>query len=253
MQVIVTRPREQSGAWIDGLRAHGLDAVSLPLIAIGPAADRAPVEAAWSELPSQAAVMFVSANAVQHFFDAAPGGAAWPAATLAAATGPGTAAALVAHGVPPAQVVQPAADAARFDSEHLWPQLATRDWVGRRVLIVRGEGGRDWLGERWREAGAEVHWLQAYRRASPVLDADERSVLEAALRAPADRVWVFSSSEAIEHLGRLVPPGTPWSAHSALVTHPRIGEVARAAGFGRVVEGGADLASVLACLESLRS
>jgi uroporphyrinogen-III synthase len=251
VKVIVTRPREQSRAWIDGLQAHGLEAVALPLIAIGPAADRAPVEAAWFDLPRQAALMFVSANAVEHFFDAAPGGAGWPPGTLAAATGPGTAAALIARGVPPAQLVQPAADAERFDSEHLWPQLAQHDWAGRPVLIVRGEGGRDWLGERWREAGAEVRWLQAYRRAVPALDAGARALLAAALAAPADHVWVFSSSEAIANLGCLVPTGTPWTAHTALATHPRIGDAARAAGFGRVVEAGADLGSVVACLESL--
>ena len=34
---------------------------------------------------------------------------------------------------------------------------------GKRVLIVRGDGGREWLAERLREAGADVTLVAAYR------------------------------------------------------------------------------------------
>ena len=94
MRLIVTRPAAQAGPWVNALQALGLDAQALPLIGIAPPHDLAPVRAAWSGLAHQRLVMFVSANAVEHFFAARPAGALWPAALPAGSTGPGTSAAL---------------------------------------------------------------------------------------------------------------------------------------------------------------
>src|SRR5262249_50262382 len=155
---------------------------------------------AWAALSSDALAVFVSPNAVAHFFAAAPP-ADWPPRVLAACTGPGTAAALRAHGVPPAQVHEPPADAAQFDSEALWnAHLAPRDWRGRSVLIVRGDGGRDWLADTLSARGATVRFVQAYARALPTLDAAARLRLGDALEHAREHLWLFSSSQAIEHL-----------------------------------------------------
>jgi hypothetical protein len=67
--VIVTRPAREAVQWVEDLRAAGLDAVALPLIVIEPVADAAPLRAAWSHLADYAALMFVSATAVEHFFE----------------------------------------------------------------------------------------------------------------------------------------------------------------------------------------
>lgn len=130
MRVIVTRPAAQAGPWVDALRTQGVDARALPLIGIEPLIDDAPVRATWRGLDAMALVMFVSANAVQHFFSARPRGLAWPDSTIAGSTGPGTSAALRAAGVPETALVEPAASAGRLDSEALWAQLASRDWRG---------------------------------------------------------------------------------------------------------------------------
>lgn len=227
---LVTRPADQAGAWVERLRAAGLVAEALPLIDIAPPADPAPVQAAWRQLSDCALVFFVSANAVQHFFALRPFGTAWPAATRAAAPGPGTAAALRALGLDP---LEPAPDAPAFDSEALWQRLRQDDWSGRRVLVVRGEDGRDWLAEQLRAAGATVDYVAAYARRPPQPDAAGRARLAAALAAPAAHLWLFSSSEAVRHLQALaaLPPGA-----RALATHPRIAAAARAAGFAEVLE-----------------
>ncbi|MFO1294491.1 MAG: uroporphyrinogen-III synthase [Rubrivivax sp.] len=232
LRVIVTRPAAQAGAWVDALRALGVDAAALPLIGIEPAAEPERLDAAWAGLAAQALVMFVSANAVQQFFAAARG-RPWPAAVTAGCTGPGTQAALRAARVPAERIVAPADAGSRFDSEALWALLAARDWRGRRVLVVRGEEGRDWLAETLRAAGAEVAFVAAYRRVAPHWGEAERALLEAALAAPRRFVWLFSSSEAVRHLATLAPPSA-WPGARALATHPRIAEAARAAGFGRV-------------------
>lgn len=243
LRAIVTRPAAQAAAWVDDLRALGVDAVALPLIAIQPVADPAPLQQAWSALERWAMVFFVSGNAVQHFFAHRPDGRAWPPGTLAAAPGPGTAAALRDAGVPAGCVAEPAADAPSFDSESLWTRLRDRDWAGREVLIVRGEQGRDWLAEQLRAVGAQPRYLAAYERGAPAPDAAARALLHAARRDPAGHLWLFSSSEAVRHLAALWP--VPAGA-CALATHPRIADAARAAGFGTVRECSATLEAVAA-------
>lgn len=235
LRVIVTRPQDQAEGWVESLRGLGVDAVALPLIGIGPPADPAAVQAAWLSLAGCALVVFVSPNAVQRFFAARPAGVGWPAATLAGSTGPGTSAALRAAGMPEAQLVEPAADAPSFDSEALWARIASRDWRGRRVRVVRGEDGRDWLAGTLAERGAQVDFVAAYRRVPPAADAPTLSLLHAAQREPARHLWVFSSSEAVRNLQALAP-GADWSPALAVASHPRIAEAARAAGFGHVDE-----------------
>ncbi len=232
MRLIVTRPAAQAAPWVAALRALGLDAQALPLIGIAPPQDLAPVQAAWRALDAKALVMFVSANAVEHFFDARPAGFDWPATLLAGSTGPGTSAALRAAGV--LHLEEPAADAPQFDTEALWARLATRRWQGARVLVVRGDGGRDWLAETLRTHGAQVDFVAAYRRVPPVLDAAGRALLAAALAAPTQHLWLFSSSEAVVHLQGL-SGADDWLAAQAFASHPRIADAARSAGFGRVM------------------
>jgi uroporphyrinogen-III synthase len=233
MRVIVTRPPAQAAAWVDRLNALGVHAQALPLIGIGALDDPAPLLAAWRDLASKALVVFVSANAVQHFFARRPAQAPWPPQTLAGSTGPGTSAALRAAGVTDQQLVEPAADAPSFDSEALWALLALHNWRGRQVLVVRGEDGRDWLAGTLREHGADVGFVAAYRRLPPTVDAAGRALIDAALADPAHHLWLFSSSEAIGHLLSLAP-SADWSASRAAASHPRIVQTARGAGFGRV-------------------
>jgi uroporphyrinogen-III synthase len=232
MRLIVTRPPAQAAAWVAQLQALGMEACALPLIGIAPVADGMPLRRAWAGLGVYTLVLFVSPNAVQQFF-AWGGQAGWPGNTLAASTGPGTTAALREAGVDPAAIAEPAADAPTFDTEALWGRLSNRDWGGRRVLIVRGEEGRDWFAETMRRHGAEVDFIAAYRRLAPQADATSVALIGAALAAPQQHLWLFSSSEAIAHLGRLAP-GADWSASRAAASHPRIVQTALAAGFGRV-------------------
>ncbi|MEO6361655.1 MAG: uroporphyrinogen-III synthase [Caldimonas sp.] len=247
-RVVVTRPAAQAAEWVARLQAQGIDAEPLPLIAIVAATDAGALDRAWASLPSQRLVIFVSANAVDGFFSARPDATGWPKATIAAAPGPGTSAALRRAGVDTGVIVEPAADAMQFDSESLWLQLAAWQWAGASALIVRGDGGRDWLGERLREAGARVETVDAYRRAVPCLAPPLRRTLDT-LAHDVDAIWLFSSSQSIDHLEQLAA-GASWAGSRAIATHPRIVERARAAGFGVVRPCGASLAAVVACIQS---
>lgn len=258
MRVIVTRPAAQAASWVEALASHGIEAVALPLMRICAPIDSEPVAAVWQQVDASRLVFFVSANAVVHFFAMRPADASWPAGVLAGSTGPGTTAALRAGGVATAHIVEPAADSAQFDSETLWQQrLRQFDWHGATVHIVRGDGGREWLADTLREHGATVNFVAAYRRAEPDWDASALALLARALAQPADHLWLFSSSESIEHLTRHLaqsnPPLALPAGARALATHPRIAGTARLAGFAQVQLVHPGLADMVASLQSAPS
>lgn len=253
MRVIVTRPAAQAADWVAQLRANAIDAVALPLIGIAPVADPAELHAAWRALPAQRLVIFVSPNAAEQFFAQCPAGAPWPPDLLAGSPGPGTTRVLVGLGVPAAQVIEPASDAPQFDSESLWAQLRGRAWQGTQVLIVRGDGGREWLAQTLQDAGAQVAHVTAYRRVPPSFEGEPAELLQAALDRPEAHLWFFSSSEAIDNLAAGAPAGTAWGAAGAVATHPRIAARARQLGFARVTEARPSLAAVIACIQSFGS
>ncbi len=256
--VVVTRPVAQAPGWVQALRDAGLDAVSLPLITIAPVADAEPARNAWEHLQEFSAVMFVSANAVEHFFCLRPAASARgrrsdESVVRAWVTGAGTRRSLRLFGWPEDRIDAPDDASEQFDSETLWRQVQAQVRAGSRVLIVRGAddtgawAGRDWLSLRLVEAGAQVEQLPVYRRMVPVLAPGEQALAQRC--AAAGSVWLFSSSEAIRNLSTLLPR-QDWRAARALVTHVRIGEAARAAGFGVVWTSRPALADVVASIKS---
>ena len=278
-RVIVTRPARECQHWVEQLQRSGFAAEALPLIEIGPAAAPQDVQAlqnAWETLNAYAACLFVSGNAVSYFFklnqslaqvrrahsaieNVAPdSSASLPPYLRFMAPGPGTAAALLAEGVPAQQIDGPAPDAAQFDSQALWATVGARDWQGRRVLIVRGQtmsgqrgeptnaaaSGRDWIARQWRAAGATVDFLPVYVRRAPQLSA---AMQQRARAACSDRsVWLLSSSEAVDNLVAL--GGMDLSRARAVATHPRIADAARAAGWGVVAESRPQLEDITEAL-----
>jgi uroporphyrinogen III methyltransferase/synthase len=250
---VITRPAGQSASLLVRLAEEGIDALEFPLIAIGPAEDEAPLREAFASLDRYALVVFVSPNAVDHAF--ARYGAIWPHALPIGVVGPGSVAALARHGVaaPAYRVISPAQassddDAARFDSEALFAAIDTtlgeRALEGKRVLIVRGDGGREWLAERLREAGAEVQPVAAYRRIvpEPSIAAWDRVH---ALLAGKPHAWLVTSSEGVRNLDELAREHLTAGELAALrraplvTPHPRIAETARGLGFDSITVSGA--------------
>ncbi len=284
-RVIVTRPERECLHWVKQLQQRGFAAEALPLIEIGPADDLKDVQAlqhAWDTLEAYTACLFVSGNAVNYFFKqnkppaqvkraqeaiknvASGTSASLPPLLRLMAPGPGTAAALLAAGVPAQQIDGPAPDAAQFDSQALWATVGgAHDWQGRRVLIVRGQTisrqrddpanaaapGRDWIARQWGAAGATVDFLRVYLRRAPQLSAAQQQRAGAA--SSDGSVWLLSSSEAVDNLVAL--GGIDLSRARAVATHPRISEAARAAGWGVVLESRPQLEDITAALAKMAS
>lgn len=260
-RVLVTRPRREAEDWVRALRDRGIDASALPLIDIAPPVDRVPLMCAWRTLSGCTAVMFVSANAVDGFFAAVPGGV-WPAGTSAWATGPGTAAALQRAGVPQGAIACPASDAAQFDSEALWERVQADLPPAPRVIIVRGDDagmreageggrlgvGRDWLAAQITGRGGVVDMVVSYVRRAPLWDAAEQARADSAARDGT--LWLFSSSEALRHLRQLLPD-TSWQHARAIATHERIARAVLLAGFAVCTVCRPALDDLVASIESM--
>lgn len=249
--VVVTRPEREAAVWVSALSAHGFAPVALPLMAFGPPADMAALQACRQRLADYSAVMFVSPQAVHAFWPVA----AWPVGVRCWAPGPGTARALYQLGIPENAIDQPAADATQFDSEALWPVVRAQLRPGARVLVVRGEqaadraagpapgeaaspqaqpsqgSGREWLARQCEQAGALVDFCVAYGRGVPVWSQQQHALAERALADGA--IWLLSSSESVGHLKQLQPVSN-WAGARALATHPRIATSALAMGFAEV-------------------
>jgi uroporphyrinogen-III synthase len=118
-----------------------------------------------------------------------------------------------------------------------------------KVLLFKGQGGRDLLAQTLAARGATVMPVEVYRRLPPSKDFGE--VLAQAGQGGLSAV-VLSSSEAVRHFGALIP-----SADRAFLDvtpvfcpHPRIAEAARAIGCRRVVLAESGDAGILAALST---
>lgn len=290
MKVLLTRPRRDAEALAQRLAgrkaADGtpIEPIVFPALGIVPQTDPAALaalDAALARLESYQLVVFVSPNAIDHALArlARP----WPATVPVGVVGPGSVAALKAHGIaPPAYTVHapgglgsvtPPSTAqpdARYDSEALFATLDPAHLAGARVLIVKGNGGRPWLAEQLAAVGAGVDLVEAYRREAPGPDPAARAAVAALIAGNTPAAVVVTSSEGLVHLRGLVAAigeqggsggqggagdesaaGHAWLTRCTLfVPHVRIAENATAAGLTRMVPTGAGDENIIRTLES---
>ena len=93
-----------------------------------------------------------------------------------------------------------------------------------------------------------MEFVVSYQRRPPnMLESDQLLARQA---AEDGSVWLFSSSEAIANLVAACA-GQSWAKAKAVVTHGRIAQAARDAGFSVVCESRPTLAALMASIESL--
>lgn len=254
--VVITRPAAQAGPLAANIAALGWPVTLLPLLeihALDGEDECAQLQAVLARLTGYDLVAFVSPNAIDCVFAHL---AAWPPGVPLAVVGEGSKMALAAHGVTAANAsITSPFDTARSDSEHLLLALDLPALRGKRVLIVRGDGGRDYLADGLRAAGAEVEFVTAYRRKVPTLTPALRATLENLLQHNND--WIITSSEALRGLLALLGEMgdekmavVKMQQQHLIVPHARIAQTAAALGFARVTLTGSGDAGVLAALQS---
>ncbi len=245
--VVVTRPAHQARGLVEALERAGARPIAFPALEIVPPRDLAALDTVIDRLHEYDLAIFISPNAVEHAVGrirARRGDL--PAGLRVAAVGRGSARELKRLGVG-VDIVPPA----RADSEALLalPELQEEAVRGRRVVIFRGEGGRELLAETLRARGARVDYGEAYRRARP--QADVGVLLRHWARGEIDLVTV-TSNEALTNLFEMVGQlGRRWLRDTPLVvTGERQAALARELGMrGEVrVAGGAGDEQLMAAI-----
>lgn len=242
-RVLVTRPAHQADALCRMIEAAGGCALRFPVLDILPVCDPTTVQTGLARLADYDLAIFVSANAVSHTL-AALAPRPWPTSVAVAAVGSATAQALAAQSL---EVIQPSRG---FTSEALLALPVFQHMTGRRVLILRGNGGREHLRATLLARGAEVDYLEVYRRAQSQADP---AALLAAWRSDGIDAVLVASGETLHKLLAIVGTlGVPLlRAATLVVAHARSAELARRLGLDGAIIVAAD-ATDGAMLEALK-
>ena len=244
-RLLLTRPAEECAATAAVLAEHGVQSASLPLLAIEPLAETPAQRTTLLALDRYAAVVVVSKPAARLALERL--GRYWPQPPLDQpwfSVGAATGAILQQRGL---NVCWPVAG---DDSEAL---LALPQWAEAldvpepRVLIVRGEGGREHIAETLRSRGAQVDFLELYRRNLP--DYPSGTLIQT-LRSERLNAVVVSSGQGLLSLHELA--AADWGALVELplfVPSPRVAHMAAQLGAKIIVDcRGAGTAALLAAL-----
>jgi uroporphyrinogen-III synthase len=215
--VAITRPIDQAIKLTQLVETAGGHVIPFPLIEISALNDYSAFEQLIATIDQYDWAIFISSNAVQngmpHLLKQGI-----PDSLQFAAIGPVTAKELQDYGIQ--HVLIPDGD--RFDSESLLSMPEMQDMQGKKIIIIRGIGGRDVLANALKARGAEVTFGECYQRINP------QTNCVALAQATAKRQLhciVVTSSEAMRHLMDLAGE-TDWLKQVTLcVNHARVAEL----------------------------
>jgi len=227
-RVLVTRPHPRGETLCRLIEEAGGKSILLPTLEIIPDTRVSPrgLALAFSDASS---VIFVSRNAVicsRRLVDNLP--AALQTARIFA-VGEGTMQELAAAGVN--NVIVPARESS---SEALLErkELQARQIKGRKVLVVRGNGGRELLGNTLQARGACVDFMQVYRRQRPFLPPGS---LQRIWREQRPDIIVVTSEQGLRNLIGMTGTADRKALFTArlVVISSRLADIAGNAGFAR--------------------
>ena len=249
--IVVTRPSGQARQLIEvltssieqsGIAKRSLpEIVSLPLLTIVPKADHSLADHIATTLKDADLAIFVSPNAIECVMrllerdwqdfskKIIPIGVMGGSSKLA----------LQNHGIGqeknPTPVLIPKNNE-QWDSEGLWQELQSLGWdfKNKKIVILKGEGGREWLADTLLNAGATVEAISVYTRVP--LDLANPAWHTIREMDFSKSLWLLTSSEAVRYLGQVVKDQflEGLQTASALCPHHNITEAAQAIGFGEV-------------------
>lgn len=241
--IAITRPPAQATKLTQLIQKAGGNTISFPLIDISPLDDYSQFESVIDRVMEYDWILFISSNAVQNSMPRLLKHKL-PSHLKFAAIGPTTAQTLNDFGIN--QVLIPSGN--RFDSESLLSLPEMLNMEGKKVMLVRGIGGRDVLANTLTERGAQVTFAECYQRVNPQKNCDllARAFLDGQLQA-----LVITSSEAMRYLLSMAD-GAEWLKHVTLcVNHARVAEEAVKAGLIVKIADAPGDEAMLATLEQL--
>lgn len=230
--ILVTRPAHQAKDLTRLISEAGGRPILFPVIEILDVEDLRPLLAIVDRLADFDLAVFISPNAVDKAMNVIAARGGLPSGLRVAAVGKGSARELRRFGA--AEVLVPQG---RFDSEGLLELPDLQNMAGKRVVIFRGDGGRELLGDALVARGASLTYAECYRRSRP--RADAAALLRAWARGEVSAVTV-TSGEGLHNLFDMVGKlGQQWLKKTPVfAAHPRIGAIARELGVAQVVVTG---------------
>ena len=245
--IVITRPRAAAEALAAELARAGARPFVFPALAIEELPWSERLEAGVAALRQAAWAIFVSANAVEKGLAAARRGGPWPSRVRVAAVGEATAQALRDAGF--SEVLAPRE---RHDSDALLELAPLRSVSGERVVIFRGEGGRERLKEGLEARGARVEHIECYRRVRP--RGDPSPLLAAWSRGEVQAVSALSGETLDNFLAMIGTDGERAAASTALlVPHEAVARHRAARRFSRVVVTGHGTPALIDALANLKA
>lgn len=222
LNIVITRPREQALELTQRIQQQGGNVLLFPLLDIAPASNQASLHAFAQQLVSYDLLIFISPNAVKYGL-AALGSIS--SSVQVATVGQSSAQALRDAGV--SQVIAPTE---RFDSESLLALPEFSHVAGKHIAILRGDGGRELLGDTLKQRGAQVDYVTCYERSKPDLDVPT-------LLASQPHALTVTSSEALAHLWESLDATDKLALAPVplFVPHQRIASLAHTQGWQNVL------------------
>ncbi|HCM62979.1 MAG TPA: uroporphyrinogen-III synthase [Morganella sp. (in: Bacteria)] len=230
MTILVTRPSPAGEILVSALRARGQNAISAPLIRIQPGDDLPLLTTKMAALSPGDALFLLSKNAVYHANkQLIQQNYLWSDKFCYYGIGQST-----------AQYFQTLTGlSAAFmsggeTSEHLLTHPDLQTLTGRRILLLRGNGGREHLAQTLRERSADVNYCECYRREPVEYDGGEY-----ALRWQKQQVntLVVTSGEMLQLLRQLIPPAhLSWLFQCRIVVvSDRLATIAHSLGWQHII------------------
>lgn len=244
--IVITRPSGQARQLSEMLRAAliqgGISEANLPqilvlpLLTIVPKSDGGLAQQIIAALTSADLAIFVSPNAIECTMRLL--GCSWKDVSSKpipiGVVGGSSMAALENHGIgseaTPTTIILPENNA-HWDSEGLWSELQKLkwDWSSKKVIIFKGEGGREWLADTLKNAGAQLELISVYTRVP--LDMSSPAWHDIHEMDFAKSLWLLTSSEAVRYLAQAK---LPLDIATAICPHRNIADAAEQIGFGEI-------------------
>ena len=200
-RILITRPRHQADHLCELISNIGGESILFPTIEIQPVLNSEELSACFIHINKYNFVIFVSRNAVkmvlEHYISQSGFHYNLSGQTQLLAIGTGTAAALTEM-----NLVNVLHAGVQADSESLLqlPELQSDLIQGRKILIVRGVGGRELLAEGLKARGASVDYAEVYKRCLPEYDVQDCHEIWQNARPEA---VIVSSNEGLDNLLKL--------------------------------------------------
>ena len=226
--ILVTRPAHQAEHLSNLIRQAGGAPILFPALEIVDIPDLQPLQDLIARLDQFDLAIFISPNAVNKAMNLIRAQRKLPTHLQIAAIGKGSAKVLAQFEV--GVVISPKQG---FDSEALLALPELNAVTDKRIVIFRGDGGREILGDLLVQRGAQVEYAECYRRIKPQVDNGKLLYLWA--RNELNAITV-TSSEVLRNLYDLVGKlGQQWLKKTPVfVPHERIAEAARELGLQQV-------------------